>query len=273
MGLSDVQISFRLQGNLILRPLDFSNPQDMRPGKMMPLSAALPLILGACALALSLGAAPDNDILNNPPALLSVAILIFCLPLFGLAYLIKSHWKAEYFGLQMLCLGSLIVFGIVPALCIAFYSSVPLAVKLAVAAIYGISHGWWCYRFIRFYSIVWNDEKLRVRLYQTDDHAAYYIQRGDRYLFEKKPGLNQYPTALWFVLTSLAALSSVPFASDIRAMTGLPYTHSFLALCGLPISMMGAGFAMRAWLVCFYYPRKIRQATGKPTLVDLTANI
>jgi hypothetical protein len=144
---------------------------------------------------------------------------------------------------------------------------VRLAVFFACLAL----HVAWCRRFTALYKKIFNSDELRACLYQEESDAVYYLQRGDKYLLEKKYKFRQFPSGWQFVGCLLLSFLLVPFGGTASSVIGVPFANLFLLIGGFPVSLMCVGLAVRGWLVFFFYPCKIRRTTGKRVYVDMTA--
>lgn len=256
-----------------MRPLHETNPDDLHPRRSGAIAAFLVLSLGTCALVLANGAAPELPWTHNPAAWLSLFYMASSLPLLILPRLLRWEWEMRYFALGWFGFSAIGLLAIVPLYAAFFHSSTTALLKAVLLLIYAGCNFWWCRRFVRFYSHIWQQPDLRRKLYHEDDVAAYYSQRGDEFLYQKKPKFKQLPDGLWLIVPTALALITVPFYATLRAKTGLPFTHIFLLISGLPMSMMATGVVARCWLICFHYPAQIRKQTGKLTYVDIMAKI
>lgn len=157
--------------------------------------------------------------------------------------------------------------GIVPWLGIVFFSSLPIWIRLLLLVSYSASIVFWCRRFVVYYRRVFFDGNLRSVLYEENDDAIYYLQQGDKTLFEKKLKLDQVPPDLIFVLFMGIAFLMPPFASTLTRLVGIPFIHIFLTVAGLPITLMCLGLAVRGYLIFYYYPWQLKRTTGKEVYV------
>ncbi len=253
-----------------MRNLDLTNPAIARPSRSCALGAVVPLILGASSLAFANGAAPGLGISSNPLSILAFLVLTVGLALLIIPPVFKWDWRSRYFGVSLAVLGFLMLLGLVPCLSIVLYSKLSLPLRLAILIFYFGIHVFWARRFVKFYNQVEVDPKLWGMLYQEDSDAVYYVQKADVYLIEKKFKFNQFPSAVFFVVAMLMGAALLPFMSMVTTAVGLPFPHIFLTIAALPVSLMGMGFAVRAWLVFFHFPAKTLRLTGKRTYVDMT---
>jgi hypothetical protein len=252
-----------------LRDLDSINPEMAKPARFVSTGAFVPLVLGVLSLLLANDAAPDVPFANNPIALFSSIILATAAGLLVAPRILKWGWEAKYFGASLFHLGSLTLMCTVPCLCLVLYGKLPLTGRMSVMLVYAAVHVWWCRRFILFYRRVHNGIALRDFIYQEEDDAVYYMQRADKQLMEKQWKFNQLPQDRYFALSLLLSFSIMPVMGTLRALVGLPFIHIFFMVSTLPISLMGLGFATRAWLVFYWYPAQIRKRTGKRVYVDM----
>ena len=133
-------------------------------------------------------------------------------------------------------------------------------------ATYFLSIVYWCRRFVVYYRRVFFDGDRHL-LYEENDDAIYYLQQGDKTLFEKKRKLDQLPSNLAFVLFTGLAFLMAPFASSLVRFVGIPFIHIFLTVAGLPITLMCLGLAVRGYLIFYYYPWHLKRMTGKDVYV------
>jgi hypothetical protein len=216
------------------------------------------------------GAAPDRPF-QQSPFQMTIATLpaIACL-ITLIAWLRNWDWRARYFGTYSLYVGSVALVGIVPCLCIVLYATLPLVIRSALLVGYLVIHILWCLRFVVYYRRIVSDDSLRSYLYHEEHDAVYYLQRGDKFLFEKRNKLLQAPQDRYFALAGALAILMVFGMNEVRQTTGLPFVFSFLTVVGFPVSLMCSGLAVRGWLIFYLYPAQIRRTTGKQVYVDLT---
>lgn len=162
--------------------------------------------------------------------------------------------------------------GIVPWLSIVFFSSLPLWARLLLFGIYFGAIAYWCRRFVVYYRHIFDDVDLRSVVYEENNDAIYYLQQGDKMLFEKKIKLAQVPPDLVFVLSIAVAFLLTPFASILVRLLGIPFIHIFLTVAGLPIALMCLGLALRGYLIFYYYPWQLTRKTGKEVYVLMAAS-
>lgn len=154
-----------------------------------------------------------------------------------------------------------------PWLSIVFFSNLPGWIRLLLLGAYSASVVFWCRRFVVYYRQVFFDGNLRRFLYEENDDAIYYLQQGDKTLFEKTLKLDQVPPNLVFVLFMGLAFLMTPFASKLTRLVGIPFIHIFLTVAGLPITLMCLGLAVRGYLIFYYYPWQLKRTTGKEVYV------
>lgn len=94
-------------------------------------------------------------------------------------------------------------------------------------------------------------------LYQIEDDKIFHIQNNDIFLIEKKFRLSFFLKPVYFLIFSIIAFGSIPFAKEINLFFGLPFIHIFSAVFSIPINMMAFAFLTRAWLVFFYLPKRL----------------
>jgi MFS family permease len=252
-----------------LRNLANENPPYACPQNVALVGATLPILLGGICAVIANAATPEIAIFNNPLAL-------FCIFLSGAACvfafvpkIFKWDWRARYFGISMIYLASASLLGIIPWLCMVLYSSQPGWVRLFFLLAYALPIIWWCRRFLVFYRNLILNNVWRDFIYKEDDDAIYYIQRNDNWLIEKRYKLAMFPSNALTVVPLALAFVLVPFMKFVNAHIGLPFAHTFLTVAGLPIIMIFLGFGMRGYLIFYFYPWKIKKATGKEVYVDM----
>jgi hypothetical protein len=241
-----------------------------KPDRFASMAAILPLAFSTCCLALADGAAPSVPFSQNPISLLlSVVIAIAC-ALLCVPRISRWNWEAKYFGVYLFCVGSIALMCLVPCFCLALYGAPPVVVRIIILCAYIAIHVVWCRRFFAFYEKINGDMNLCALLYEEEDDAVYYMQRGDRHLLETQYKFKELPQDRYFAIFLLLAFLLMPAMKTLRTTTGIPFTHIFLFIAMLPISLLGIGFATRGWLVFYYYPRQIRKRTGKRVYVDMS---
>lgn len=252
-----------------MRNLDATNPVFLKPSRFATFSACT---LGALALLnipLAYGAAPNVRLIENPIVLL-VGVVFFISAILALvSSVFRWGWKAYYYGVALLCLGSISFLALVPFLAMILYSTAPYWIKIFVATFYGVSHFIWCRRFVKMYERIFRDKTLRSLVYNEDAEAIYYMRRGDEFVLDKHCKFSQIPQDKYFGLFVALALLMVPAMDAICAFIGLPFVHIFLLVAMLPVSWMSVGLAVRAYLIFYLYPFRMKRDTGKEVYVDL----
>jgi hypothetical protein len=162
--------------------------------------------------------------------------------------------------------------GIVPWLSIVLFSSLPVWIRLLLFGIYSSVIVFWCRRFVIYYRRIYFDADLRGLLYEEHDDVIYYLQQGDKTLFEQKLKLDQFPPDLMFVLSIALAFLMTPFASGLARLVGIPFVYIFLTVAGLTIAVMCLGIAVRGYLIFYYYPWQLKRTTGKEVYVLMAAS-
>jgi hypothetical protein len=227
--------------------------------------------MGAGALALADGAAPALPLRDNYLEMISLGIIGITIIALPISYIFKWNWEAKYFGASTFPLASGSIMGIYPLLCILQYSSLPLVARLLIAFGVGFAIIRWCARFVKVYQAIYSDKRLFRYIYEEEPTAVYYLQQGDKKVFEKRLKIDMFPSSKYFLLFLFGAFLLVPFASPVSHFVGLPFTHIFLAVGALPLDLMFLGMATKMWLVYYFYPRKIKQETNKPVYVDMSS--
>jgi hypothetical protein len=227
--------------------------------------------MGWGAWALAMGAAPGLSLHDNYLEAFGLVVMLLAIISLPIPYIFKWDWKAKYFGATFFSLASGAIIGIYPILCIVQFSSLPLLARLTIALLEGGGVILWCSRFVRIYKIVYADKILFRCIYEEEPTAVYYMQQGDRKIINKLLKFEQFPKSKYVIFFLLAGLSLVPFASSVSKFVGVPFTHVFLAVSGTPLNLMFLGLATKMWLVCYFYPIKIRRETNKPVYVDMSS--
>jgi hypothetical protein len=106
-------------------------------------------------------------------------------------------------------------------------------------------------------------------LFEEDSDAIYYMRKSDNFLLEKHFKFSQMPRDRDFVLFIILALLTIPIMDAASSFIGVPFVHIFLMIAMLPVSWMSIGLAFRAYLIFYFYPMRIKKATGKSIYVDL----
>lgn len=254
-----------------MRNLDETNPVFLRPSKFAGFSAFTLGVLTLLSIPLAYGAAPNVRLVDNPIVLMVSAIFFISVVLALVSAIFRWGWKAYYYGVSLLCLGSISFLALVPLLAMLLYGGPPHSVKIIIVIFYGVSHFIWCRRFVRLYRRIFGDKVLRPLIYDEEAEATYYMRKGDDFILDKHYKFSQIPQNRYFVLFIAVALLMMPVMDTICAFMGMPFVHIFLLIAMLPVSWMSIGLAVRAYLIFYLYPFRIRRATGKEVYVDLVS--
>ena len=92
-------------------------------------------------------------------------------------------------------------------------------------------------------------------------------------MLEEKLKFNQTPTAMMFIGPMAMAFLLVLFIGPITRVVGVPFTHIFLAVGGVPIVLWALGATTRGFLIFYYFPWKLKRATGKNVYVDMASGL
>lgn len=225
--------------------------------------------MSAMGWALATGAAPTVAYEDNALAVFSVRLLIASLIFTPLPWLLRWDWKTWYFGSGVFALASVPLMQVVPLLCIFLYGDLPRGLSWSLLLLEVGLIGWWCARFVRIYRRIFADPDLWKKIYVEENDVIYYLQDVDKWVLEKKLRFNQSPTAVMFVVPMAFAFLLVPFMGPVTRFVGVPFTHIFLAIGGISISLLCLGLAMRSLLIFYYFPWKLKRATGKNVYVDM----
>ena len=254
-----------------MRDLDAINPALLRPSKCASFSAGTLLTLAVISAPLACGAAPKIPLTENPIVLFTGLILAISVTFAIISAIFQWGWKAKYYGVSSLGVAGISFLAVVPVLVLVLYSRAPYWVRGIIFLIYGVSHLFWCRKFVVLYGSVFANKTLRAVVYEEEADAVYYMRRGDDYLLDKYCKFSQTPRDLYFALFILIALLMIPIMRPVCEFIGLPFVHIFLLVAMLPVSWMSIGLAVRAYLIFYLYPARIRKATGKEVYVDLVS--
>ncbi|MCU6500728.1 hypothetical protein LPN04_23290 [Rugamonas sp. A1-17] len=256
-----------------MKDLDAINPAFAKPSSFVSVTAALPLIISACCLALANGAAESVPLQQNPISILCILIAGLSFVLLFLPRILKWDWRARYFGVSTLYMASVAMFGGIPWLCILFYSSAPIFLRGLLFLSYVYLLAYWGFRFVNLYRYIYVDTKMRAQIYQEDVDCIYYLQKGDTALLGKRLKFKQFPPSILFVLFGIAACLTIIFGKSLVAFFGLPVVHLFLAVGAIPLDMLAIGLAVRGWMIFYCLPARLNRELGKQVYVDLVAKL
>ena len=254
-----------------MRDLNAINPQMARPNTLIPFGFILPFVTGAMGWALANGAAPSVAFSDNPIAVFSKGLLLLSLLLAPMPWLFKWDWRSRYFGMATPLFGTFAFAGLIPLLCIVLYGRLPRWVSWGFLLFEVGLIVWWCRRFVLLYRRMFADTELWKRIYVEESDVVYYLQRVDKWAMEEKFKVSQTPSTLLLLLPMVIAFLLVPFMSSVTRFVGVPFTHVFLTIAGIPIVLLCLGGATRGYLIFYYYPWKIKRATGKNVYVDMAS--
>jgi hypothetical protein len=218
---------------------------------------------------LAYGVAPGVSITENPLVLMMCAVLTLSSILALFSTIFQWDWQAKYYGIFSLSVAGISFMAIVPCLGVLLYGKAPLWVRICIISFYAISHVNWCRKFAIVYREIFLDESLRSMLFEEDLDAIYYMRKGDNFLLEKHFKFSQLPRDRDFLVFLVLAFLTIPIMDKASAFIGVPFVHVFLIIAMLPVSWMSIGLAFRAYLIFYYYPMRMKKATGKNVYVDL----
>lgn len=221
-----------------------------------------------CAL-LASEATPNIPFSENKLSLFCITLSVASIVSALIPTIFQWDWRTKYFGLSAIHLASASLLGIIPWLCIVFYSALPLWARLVFFCLYATPIVLWCRRFARVYHHIYLDKMLREHVFIEDADAIYYSQRNDNWMIEKKFKFKQFPSNAIILFSVGGAFLQVPYFRLIKTFFGLPFPHMFLTIISIPITLTVLGLATRAYLVFYYYPWLIKKATGKEVYVDM----
>lgn len=254
-----------------MRDLNSINSAAKSTRFIFTVSLIIPLFMGCGAWALATGAAAGQSLHNNYLGLMGLGIASIAVIALPIPYLFRWDWDTKYFGAGMLSLSSGSIIGIYPILCIAQYSSLPILVRFTPIFLEAVLIIRWCLRFINIYKIIYREKDLFHYIYTEEPSAVYYSQQADKKILEKILKFDQFPHPKFFALSTLAAISLIPFSTPISQLIGVPFVHIFLAIFAIPLNLIFLGLSTKGWLVFYFYPTKIRRETNKSVFVDISS--
>ena len=216
-----------------------------------------------------MGAAPAVTYDDNALAVFSVRLLVASLIFAPLPWLLRWDWKTWYFGSAVFALASAALMQIFPFLSIFLYGDLPRGLSWSLLLVEVGLIVWWCARFVRVYRRIFADPDLWKKIYVEENDVIYYLQDVDKWVLEEKLKFNQSPSAMMFVGPMAFAFLLVPFMGPVTRFVGVPFTHIFLAIGAISISLLCLGLAVRCLLIFYYFPWKLKRATGKNVYVDM----
>lgn len=256
-----------------MKNLETLNPKGMRPSTFTSFAAMVSVAVGLICVPLALGGDQDTSLSKNMIAHFLLLVVGISLLLSIVSFIFRWGWKAKFFGFSMLFIGSISLLAVIPLLTILVFGILPGWIDALLVFVYIVTHIWWCRKFVVLYKNIFDDLKMRAILYEEDVDAVYYKRKGDKLLLEKFFNFTQMPSDKNFLAFIALGLGLIPFAGQVKLITGMPFAHVFLTVAMLPVSWMSVGLAVRGFLVCYYYPAKMKAITGKDVYVDLTGGI
>lgn len=230
----------------------------------------MPFFSGLGGWALASGAAPNIPTVDNTVAGFSVGLVLLSLLFAPVPWVFKWGWHSRYFGAVAPLLGSAALSALIPLFCIAFYGRLPFWVSGCLIFLEVGLIVWWCRRFVVFYRRIFADNRLFRSIYEEEDDAVYYLQRVDKWAMDKFK-FAQMPSSSMLLVPMILAFLLAPFMNSVTRFTGVPFTHVFLSIAGIPIVLLCLGLATRGYLIFYYYPAKIKRATGKDVYIDMAS--
>lgn len=253
-----------------MRNLNTDNPWIAKPENIASYGAVVPLFSSVFSLMLIEKVRPNLNFFQSIPSVFFSIIIVVSIFMLFLPKILKMGWESKYFGISSIYLGSISFFGIVPCFCIFLYGKNSVIVGSSFIIFYLGLIVYWCRRFVMVYKKIFQDSNLIGKIYQEDDDLFYYLQKGDKWVVEKKLNFNQIPHGRYFMISILCAFILFLFPRDVSIFFGLPCIYIFFAVINIPITMMVLGLATRGWLIFYYYPHKIYASSGKRVFVDMT---
>ena len=254
-----------------MRNLDSINGAAKSTKFIFSISLVIPIFMGFAAWALATGAAPSLALHDNYLALLGLGISSLAILALPVPYIFRWNWETKYFGASVLSLSSAAIIGIYPTLCVAFYGSPPIFLRFLLVLFEFILIFGWCRRFADIYKNIYLKKTLFCCIYIEEPCGIYYSQQGDKKVIESLLNFKQFPSSIYFIISSLIAFSLFPFATTISRLAGVPFIHIFLTIFATPLNLLFLGLATRGWLVFYFYPMKIKREKNKPIYVDISS--
>lgn len=254
-----------------MRNLDEVNAAVPSTKFLFIVSLIMPIIMGWGAWALAMGAAPTLPFRENYLGIIGLGIAACAIITAPIPYIFKWNWETKYFGAGFIPFSSGALLGIYPILCIALYSSMPLTIGFSLVIFQITLIIWWCHRFIIMYRTIYEDKDLFSYIYTEEPTAFYYSQRADKRVTEKILKFQYFPSSKFFVCSLLISFSLIPFAALLSSSFDIPFIHLFLGILATPLNLVFLGLSTKVWLVCFFYPSKIKKKTNKAVYVDVSS--
>lgn len=254
-----------------MRDLLSINPSE--PLKIWPfIGPMLLLVMGAGGIAFAYGASAGSAQHQNLLAALNIGIVVFALIMVPVTKLILMimGWRTAAFGISNLFIGSVSLLSWNPMLCIAIYGKISPWIVIPLIGINLILTFLWAKRFFAYYeNIRVSHQDFWKRLYVEEEDAIYFSQPCDKWLTQKKLKISHFFGTWATVLPMAGAIGLLPFMTEVTRWAGVPFVHIFLAIGAAPLSIMLLGISMKGFLLHYYYPWRIKRATGKNVYVDL----
>lgn len=255
-----------------MRALDLTNPEVLRPSKFASLSACAPLLCALFAAPLAYGAAPEIPFFENPILVALLVLGLVFLTMIIVPIVFHWDWRACYYGFSLLYLAGLSLLAITPLLSVVLYGRAPIAGISIIFILYALTHYFWCRKFVRLYTQVFENDALRKVIYQEEHDAVYYMRRGDEFLLDKHFKFSQMPPDWCIAIFMILGFAMIPVMGVVTDFFGVPFLHAFLLIVMIPISCMGVGIAVRGYLLFYLFPAKIKKLTGKSVYVDVAGS-
>lgn len=253
-----------------MRDLNKINDINSRPDKIMPKGCAVIFFMGCLIWAYANALTPSISLRNNYIAMGVCGASAF---FFMISFILNLDWKAKYYGFLSFYLGSCSLMGVTPLLLIVIYGSSPLWARIMMLLMNLCLIIWWCKRVISIYRKIYNDNKLFNSIYTQDDNAIYFLLKKNEYVIDKNKKFPESPSGSAFVISIALALSLIPFMRITSNFFGTPFFHVFSAIYNIPINLFFLGSLTRGYLFFYYYPKKLKQQTGKDVYVDMYSKI
>lgn len=252
-----------------MKNLEKINPEFSKPERILPIGTIMPFFVGGIGWFFSSEAAPNIPLYKDPLSIFCVIVMLSSCLLALISKIKRWGWHAKYFGVGALYVGSVSLLGIVPFLCIVFYSYLPLLARLVLFLSYSSVVLWWCWRFVLFYRAITAGERWNEKIYVEDEDVVYYLQKNDTWFLKNRYRFRQLPFTPFFVIMASLGFSLFPFGKTISSSIGVPVIYLFMTVSFFPFVLMLLGLMTRGYLIYYFYPRKIRESTGKSVYIDM----
>lgn len=252
-----------------MRNLDTINPEIAKPQNMLLMGGILTTITGVVGI--SFAHLAINPFMQNTLTIFGYSVLLSGVLLALISRILKWGWETHYFGVSIFPLLGLAILGWMPMFNLIFNDKFPLIISLGFLAFNLVLALWWSYCYVQLYRKAYSNKRLWQRIYVEEDDAVYYLREGDSRLLEKLKQTLFPSDSVTLALVGFPfciALSLVLFAYWFPSING----EIYITLLSAPLCSICLGMIVKAYLIYFYYPWKIKRATGKNVYIDMASD-